>query len=111
MTSASNLSVAPTGAWLAQGAEQLRQRGLSKQAASLLASAAKRGLRVEWADRYATVHQATGYETHYLQVIWLGAKTVVLVCKTEGRTWRGGSHGKKISGRDAAFWMTVLEGK
>lgn len=108
----SNLSVAPTGAWLAQGAEQLRQRGLSRQAAQLLASAAKRGLRVEWApdgQRYATIHRAAGYEAHYIQVIWSETRTVILINKTSGRTWRNGSFCKKITGREASGWMDILE--
>lgn len=115
MTSASNLSVAPTGAWLAQAAEQVRQRGLTKLATELLTFAARHGLRVEWAEegrRYATVHRTDdSYESHYLQVIWGDRYTVVTVNKTGGRTWRGGSFAKRISGRQAYSWMMVLEGK
>jgi hypothetical protein len=109
----SNASPAPTAAWLAQGAEQIRERGLSKLAAQILTSAAKRGLKVEWAPdgrQYATIHRTKGYESHYLQVVWNDQRTYVMLAKTGSRPWRNGHYHKKISGREAAVWMTVLEG-
>jgi hypothetical protein len=56
----SNLSLAPSAAWIERAAEQIRERGLTPLAARVISRAASAGMSIEWRINSAELHDARG---------------------------------------------------
>jgi hypothetical protein len=111
----SNLSIAPSAAWIEKAAEQIRERGLTPLAARVIAQAASAGMSIEWRSNSAELHDSRGPSIHFLTVYWnsFGGRTQVYLSKKHlpgVKSFRNGQHFRKIAGREVRAWIDTLSG-